>query len=685
MLFPKAATKDAVHQLFDGVDAISVQGYDEDRRVTYWNTGSELLYGYTKEEALGQRLEELIAPENMRDTIISAHRKWLDQGIEIPASELTLRHKSGEDVIVFSSHVLFMDEYKKQEMYCIDINLADVRQAQNQAVFKDNMLKAVFQATPDLFFLMKEDGTIIDYHAGDKKNLYPLSKNATDEISIDVLPKDIEQKFREYINKAINKTGVSSFEYKLDMPHGICYFEARLCHLTEYKQIIIIVRDITEQYKSAEIIRQQAYFDTLTSLPNRFLSLDRLSQMLEETKRSAEKTAVLFLDLDDFKKVNDSLGHEVGDKLLVEAAGRLKCAVRKADTVGRLGGDEFIVLLRALSDKIDAVEVSKNLLKIFRDPFRIDGRELILTLSIGIAIYPENGSNASDLLRNADTAMYQAKSLGRNTYSFFTKEMNETMLRRFEIEGQLHSALERNEFEVYYQPKFNVKNGSIVGAEALIRWHSPILDNVTPDEFIPIAEHTGLIVPIGKFVIKKSLQVLKEWRKSHNRDYTMAVNLSPRQFKDEELVGFIKTHLDETGIEAKNLEFEITEGVLMIGKSYIDDALNELHNLGVKLSMDDFGTGYSSLSYLRRYSFDVLKIDRSFINGITLKKEDRDLVKATIAMAESLGLLVVAEGVELREQIALLDEFGCDLMQGYYFSKAIPAKELIDFHYIKNY
>ncbi|KKN13028.1 hypothetical protein LCGC14_1010580 [marine sediment metagenome] len=667
------------------MDAISVQGYDEDRRVTYWNTGSELLYGYTKEEALGQRLEELIAPENMRDTIISAHRKWLDQGIEIPASELTLRHKSGEDVIVFSSHVLFMDEYKKQEMYCIDINLADVRQAQNQAVFKDNMLKAVFQATPDLFFLMKEDGTIIDYHAGDKKNLYPLSKNATDEISIDVLPKDIEQKFREYINKAINKTGVSSFEYKLDMPHGICYFEARLCHLTEYKQIIIIVRDITEQYKSAEIIRQQAYFDTLTSLPNRFLSLDRLSQMLEETKRSAEKTAVLFLDLDDFKKVNDSLGHEVGDKLLVEAAGRLKCAVRKADTVGRLGGDEFIVLLRALSDKIDAVEVSKNLLKIFRDPFRIDGRELILTLSIGIAIYPENGSNASDLLRNADTAMYQAKSLGRNTYSFFTKEMNETMLRRFEIEGQLHSALERNEFEVYYQPKFNVKNGSIVGAEALIRWHSPILDNVTPDEFIPIAEHTGLIVPIGKFVIKKSLQVLKEWRKSHNRDYTMAVNLSPRQFKDEELVGFIKTHLDETGIEAKNLEFEITEGVLMIGKSYIDDALNELHNLGVKLSMDDFGTGYSSLSYLRRYSFDVLKIDRSFINGITLKKEDRDLVKATIAMAESLGLLVVAEGVELREQIALLDEFGCDLMQGYYFSKAIPAKELIDFHYIKNY
>ncbi len=684
MLANKVATRDAAHQLFDSVDAISVQGYDEERRVTYWNTGSELLYGYTKEEALGRKLEELIIPENMHDFVISSHRNWLSQGIEIPPSELTLRQKNGKDVSVFSNHVLFVDENNKKEMYCIDINLAEVRQAQAQAVFKENMLEAVLEATPDLFFLMEEDGTIIDYHASDKKNIYVSPKKFIGNNIVDILPENVARKFKVYISKAIDQGGLLSFEYDLNMPHGTTYFEARLSHLQAYKQVVIVVRDITEQHNSAEIIRQHAYFDTLTLLPNRFLSLDRLSQILEEAKRSSEKTAVLFLDLDDFKKVNDSLGHEVGDKLLVEAAKRLNSALRKSDTVGRLGGDEFIVLLRALADNNNAIDIAENLLDIFRKPFQIDDRELILTLSIGIAIYPENGNCASDLLRNADTAMYQAKASGRNSYSFFTKEMNEIMQRRFEIEGQLHSALERNEFEVHYQPKFDVKNGSIVGAEALLRWNNPTLGNITPDEFIPIAEHTGLIVPIGKYVITKALSFLNEWKAAHQRDYTMAVNLSPRQFRDKELISFIMKSLIDASIKPDSLEFEITEGVLMIGNSYIDDALNELHKLGVKLSMDDFGKGYSSLSYLRKYSFDILKIDQSFINGMTLNKEDFNLVKATIAMAHSLDLLVVAEGVEMRKQLTLLDELGCDLVQGYYFSRAIPAKELIAFQHTTN-
>lgn len=684
MLVNKAATRDSVHQLFDTVDAISVQGYDEDRRVTYWNTGSELLYGYTKKEALGRKLEDLIIPEHMRDFVISAHSNWISQGIEIPASELILHQKNGKEVSVFSNHALFVDINNKKEMYCIDINLADIRQAEAQTVFKDNMLKAVFEATPDLFFLMEEDGTIIDYHASDNKNLYVSPKEFVGNSIAGLLPKNVTRKLKSYISKVIDQGSVLSFEYELNMPRGTTYFEARLRHLQAYKQVVVIVRDITEQHKSAEIIRQHAYFDALTLLPNRFLSLDRLSQILEEAKRSTERTAVLFLDLDDFKKVNDSLGHEVGDKLLVEAANRLKFALRRSDTIGRLGGDEFIVLLRALADDNNAIDIAENLLRIFREPFQIDDRELILTLSIGIAIYPENGDCASDLLRNADTAMYQAKALGRNTYSFFTKEMNDIMLRRFEIEGQLHNALARNEFEVHYQPKFDVKNGSIVGAEALLRWHNPTLGNVTPDEFIPIAEHTGLIVPIGKYVVKQALKLLNEWKHIHQRDYTMAVNLSPRQFRDKELISFIKKALSDANIKPNRLEFEITEGVLMIGNSYIDDALDELHKLGVKLSMDDFGKGYSSLSYLRKYSFDILKIDQIFINGMTLNKEDFNLVKATIAMAHSLDLLVVAEGVEIREQLTLLDELGCDLVQGYYFSRPIPAKELIDFQHPKN-
>lgn len=684
MLLHHAATRDSIHQLFDAVKAISVQGYDEERRVVYWNVGSELLYGYTEAEALGRKLEELIIPEHMCDVLVTSHKKWVDEGVGIPASEIILRNKDGQDVSVFSSHVLFADEHNKKEMYCIDIDLAEVRQAQAQAIFKENMLKAVFEATPDLFFLIQEDGTIIDYHAGDKKNLYALPKNIVGKNMSDFLPTKIAINFRSHFVEVIEQGGVSSFEYELSMPHGLTQFEARIIYLQADKKIVIIVRDITEQNKAAEVIRKHAYFDNLTSLPNRFLSLDRLWQMLKKAKRNANNVAVFFLDLDDFKKVNDSLGHEVGDKLLVEAANRLKLVVRESDTVGRLGGDEFIVLSQALISGHDAIDIAENLLGIFREPFKIDGRELSLTVSIGIAIYPENGGSASDLLRNADTAMYQAKALGRNAYSFFTRAMNDITLRRIEIEGYLHNALERDEFEVYYQPKVNIVNGNIIGAEALLRWHNPVLGNVTPDEFIPIAEHTGLIVPIGEYVVQQALDFLGDWQSAHQKNYTIAVNLSPRQFRDKKLIDFIKKSLNDANIKPESLEFEITEGVLMIGNSYIDGALAELHKLGVKLSMDDFGTGYSSLSYLRKYSFDVLKIDRSFVSGITLKKSDCDLVKATIVMAHSLGLLVVAEGVEIREQLTLLEELGCDLAQGYYFSKPIPAKELIGFQYTEN-
>ena len=685
MLLHHAATRDSIHQLFDAVEAISVQGYDEDRRVVYWNVGSELLYGYTEAEALGKKLEELIIPEHMCDVLVRSHRKWLDEGVEIPASEIILRNKDGQDVSVFSSHVLFADENNKKEMYCIDIDLADVRQAQAQVIFKENMLKAVFEATPDLFFLIQEDGTIVDYHAGDKRNLLVSQKNMVGKNISVFLPRKVVKDFRSHFVKVIEQGCVSSFEYELILPKGLTQFEARIIYLQADRKFVVIVRDITEQHKAAEVIRRHAYFDSLTSLPNRFLSLDRLSQMLKEAKRIADNIAVLFLDLDDFKKVNDSLGHEVGDKLLVEAANRLKLAVRESDTVGRLGGDEFIVLAQALSSSHGAIDIAENLLRIFREPFKIDGRELVLTVSIGIAIYPENGGSASDLLRNADTAMYQAKALGRNAYSFFTRKMNDVMLRRLELEEHLHSALERDEFEVYYQPKIDIKNGSIIGAEALLRWKNPVLGNVTPDEFIPIAEHTGLIVPIGEYVVKQSLRFLGDWQSAHQKNYTIAVNLSPRQFRDKNLIEFIKRSLSDANIEPENLEFEITEGVLMIGNSYIDGALAELHSLGIKLSMDDFGTGYSSLSYLRKYSFDVLKIDQSFISGITLKTSDCDLVKATIAMAHSLGLLVVAEGVEMREQLILLDGLGCDLAQGYYFSRPIPAKELIDFQYTANH
>ncbi len=556
---------DYLHQLFDAVNVISVQGYDSERRVIYWNEGSERLYGYTKEEAIGQKIEDLIIPESMCEFVIDAHSDWVKKDIEIPASEITLQDKGGNNVPVFSSHVMFTNQYNTKQMYCIDIDLSDVKKAQADASFNEHMLKTIFEAIPDLFFLMENDGTIIEYHASNETDLYTKPKQFIGKKMGDVLPNDVAKKFETYISLVLEKEQMMSFKYELALPHRLVFFEARINKITKHNQLMVIIRDITEQHKSDELIRHQAYYDSLTLLPNRFLALDRLSQLLIEAQRNNEKAAVLFLDLDDFKKINDSLGHETGDKLLIESAQRLQEALRKDDTVGRLGGDEFIILLRGVTDDHAALKITEKLLNNFRTPFKIEGRELILTASIGVAIYPENGTTVDDLLRNADTAMYQAKSYGRNTYSFFTKKMNVIIQRQLVIEEQMRGALERNEFELYYQPQIDVKNKHMIGAEALLRWHNPVLGNVTPDEFIPIAENTGLIVPIGKFVISKALHFLNTWQSTCKRQqkYTMAVNLSPRQFRDVRLLSFIQNSLSEANVNPESLELEITEGVFV--------------------------------------------------------------------------------------------------------------------------
>jgi diguanylate cyclase (GGDEF)-like protein/PAS domain S-box-containing protein len=444
------------------------------------------------------------------------------------------------------------------------------------------------------------------------------------------------------------------------------------------KTVLGISRDITEFKKQEEKILHQAHFDNLTGLPNRFLSLDRLSQQLIDAERKHEKVAVLFLDLDDFKKVNDTLGHETGDKLLIEAAGRLNKIVRGGDTVGRLGGDEFIVLLGGLESAVEARPVVENMINQFRQAFKIDGREMILTSSVGIAIFPDDGKNSSELLRNADSAMYHAKEKGRNTDSYYTDAMNREVSRRLAIEEQLYGALERNEFEVFYQPKIDLNNDKIIGAETLLRWHNAALGDISPTEFITITEQTGLIVQLGQFVLTEALKMTRQWHQSFDTDFFIAVNLSPRQFLDPELVNFIEKTIEQSGVGAKYLELEITEGMLMSGHSYIDDALTALNNMGVCIAMDDFGTGYSSLGYLRRYPFDVLKIDREFINDITVDQADLELVNATIVMAHALQIKVVAEGIETKEQFEYLKRLGCDFGQGYYFGRPVPAEQMTE-------
>ena len=441
---------------------------------------------------------------------------------------------------------------------------------------------------------------------------------------------------------------------------------------------VVTFMDITERKKQEAHILHQAHFDSLTQLPNRFLSLDRLSQLIRVAERSEGKIAVLFLDLDDFKKINDTLGHETGDNVLTMTAERLRGALRNGDTVGRLGGDEFIVLLGGLTKAEDALPVVKNITNQFCDPFIIDGRELMLTTSIGISIYPGDGKTPSELLRNADAAMYYSKDHGRNTHSCFTESMNLVIVRRLALEEQLHGALERGEFEVVYQPQIAIENGVTNSAEALLRWHSSALGDISPSEFIPIAEHTGLIVPLGEFVLDQALAMVANCQQQYLSDFRIAVNISPRQVRDRNLVGFIRDTLLKSGLTSNSLELEITEGMLMSGHAEIDETMSAFEQLGVSIAMDDFGTGYSSLNYLRTYPFDVLKIDRSFIKDITEGPANKELINTIISMGHGLGLRVVAEGVETNDQFESLKALGCDYAQGYLFSKPMKKKEFLE-------
>ncbi|MBA1149156.1 EAL domain-containing protein [Ectothiorhodospiraceae bacterium WFHF3C12] len=435
---------------------------------------------------------------------------------------------------------------------------------------------------------------------------------------------------------------------------------------------IAVKEDITLQKEQAERIEHQALYDGLTDLPNRFLCMDRLSRLIREVQRRGDHLAVLFLDLDDFKKVNDSLGHEVGDKLLVQAARRLAGAVRTEDTLGRLGGDEFLVLAGGLRDPEDATALAEHLIEQVRRPFRIDGRELMLTVSVGIACCPEDGASVAELLRKADTAMYHSKGQGRNTLHYFTPAMNASVSRRLALEENLQGALERGEFRVVYQPIVSAGTGDWVGAEALLRWHTPALGEVSPAEFIPVAEQTGLILPIGLEVLRQAVAAVRLWRSRTQRALTVAVNLSPQQLRDPGLAGHVDEILREGGLTGDCLTLEITEGVLMSGQAQTDRVLQQLLRLGVGIGMDDFGTGYSSLSYLRSYPFSTLKIDRTFVADINRDPADRELVNAAIHMGNALGMRVIAEGVETRDQLRILSELGCRLAQGFLFSKPVP-------------
>jgi len=440
---------------------------------------------------------------------------------------------------------------------------------------------------------------------------------------------------------------------------------------------IWLFEDITQRKRSEAELRRLANFDTLTGLPNRALFNDRLEQGLERTKRQNGLMALIYIDLDRFKKINDSFGHTAGDELLIIISKLLCECVRGSDTVSRLGGDEFTIILPELQNISDAGKVAEKIIAMMYRPLSLKGQEIIMSPSIGISIYPDDAKNIEALLQNADSAMYHAKSKGRNNYQYYTQEMNAEARHRLDMESKLRRATVNDDFLLYYQPQVDVKSLVVTGYEALIRWHDKEYGMVHPNQFIPLLEDSGLIVSVGEWVLRKACSDIAQIRKKNSDFQSVSVNLSARQFMDNSLVDRIKMVLHETGVSPEHLVIEITETILMDETERSLQILKELSDLGLKLSMDDFGTGYSSLAYLKQFPIDVIKIDQSFVCDLHSNPSDAAICEAIIVIGRQLGLKVVAEGVETREQFNFMRDRSCHTIQGYFFGKPAPMEELV--------
>ena len=538
------------------------------------------------------------------------------------------------------------------------------------------LLRATLEATADGILVLDETGKVIDYNQKFLEIWEILTTELSrEQILISIINK-LEKPYAIDLRERYVRPNLENYNY-LQLKNGKiveCHLQIERVQEEKISQVWSF-RDVTEQKKAQTIIQYQAFHDSLTNLPNRTLFDRELAKALDKASRENKKFAIMFVDLDRFKTINDSLGHTVGDLLLKNVVERLNKCIRKNDIVARWGGDEFTILLSEISCREDTTAIARRILEVLKPSFNLKGNYLHVSSSIGIAVFPDDGTDAETLLKNADAALYWVKDKGRNNFQHYTLKLNSQAYKLLNIENHLHYALVKKELVVYYQPIVEVTTGNIVKMEALLRWQHPEFGTVSPNLFIPIAEENGAIVTIGEWVLKTACAQTKAWQEMGMSSLAVSINLSARQFYNNDLVATVKKALLATGLDSGSLELEITETATMRNTSLAKEILLNLQQMGISLSMDDFGTGYSSLSYLKDFPFNTIKIDRSFVNDLSIDSSNFAIINAINSLGRDLNLQIIAEGVESQQLKNLLETLHCKYMQGYFFSKPLPATE----------
>ena len=633
------------------------------------------MFGYELPEIIGKTAHELTAPESR--AIVDRHISMSD---EAPYEAMVL-HKDGTafPVEIFARMVPCQGRIVRVSVLR---DITERKQAEDALRESERKFRTLFESAKDAIFLYKND-QFVDCNARTLEMFGCQRQEIIGHTPVEFSPKyqadgrlSVE-KAHEKINAAF-KGDPQFFEWRharLDSTPFDTEVSLNVIEFGGERYLQAIVRDVTERMQAQQHLQFLAHHDALTSLPNRALFIERLNHALTRAHWTKRSLAVLFLDMDRFKNINDTLGHNIGDSALNVIAQRLLSCVREGDTVARLGGDEFTVLLEDIATADDVPAVAEKIIDVLSRPFVAEGREFVITASVGISLYPNDGEDSVRLLRHADTAMYRAKEQGRNKYQFYSAEMGAKALEKFTLETNLRHALERGEFMLHYQPQVSLSTGRVMGVEALLRWQHPELGMIFPSQFLSVAEETGLMKSIDEWVLQTACTQAQVWQSVRHLPLTIIVNLSGRTFSEPRLVEIVARTLGTTGLAPGLLELEITENVVMQNAPATVETLEALSRMGVKLAIDDFGTGYSSLSYLKRFPLDTLKIDQSFVSDITTDEDDTAIVTAIIAMGKSLQLRVVAEGVETKGQLTFLREQECDGMQGYLFNRPVTADE----------